>query len=130
MRTTILAIAMLALPAFAGGPFATPAACSKVVELAPILLDGWENYGPPFPAVSAYKDCMGRVHIRGGVRNGGGGTAFVLPEGFRPDGHEIFVAATSAYRPATVYVTVDGQVTIIGDKNFVSLSGISYRVAP
>lgn len=125
-----LAVVLFALSqSVIAGPFPAPGQCARIVEIPIQLENGWENYGSPMKPATFYKDCYGVVRLAGGVRNGTTTAAFRLPAGYRPEGHEIFPAATTSYRNAAVYITAEGYVDIVGTSDYVSLSGITFRAA-
>lgn len=130
LRISALCATLAFGAAVAAGPFATtPASCNRVTEITPTLLNGWQNYGATMKPFVVSKDCMGTVRLAGGLKGGVSQGAFELPPGFRPTHHEIFPAATTTYRHATVYITADGGVTLVGDNTYISLSGITFRAA-
>lgn len=105
--------------------------CISVPEIPATLINGWENYGPPFKPASFYKDCFGIVRLSGGIKHEkpeGGGTAFTLPEAYRPMGHEIYATGGTGYR-GDVYITPDGGVLPVGKwvGTLTSLSGMTFR---
>ena len=62
--------------------------------ITPTLNAGWTLYAGGEPA-SYRKDSMGTVYVRGLVTSAAGGTAFVLPAGYRPDSPASFASALS-----------------------------------
>ncbi len=121
------ALALLGLPAVAG------AACT----LTP---DTWHepdlsprsNYGdPPAWAHAAYtKDALGYVHLRGFVSGGWGDdqSIFTLPDGYRPEGTEMFPPGTnSGTNENRIDVQADGAVVVHRSNSaWFSLSGIVF----
>jgi hypothetical protein len=111
---------------------------------------GWEEYGPPFPGASYYRDNEGVVHLAGVVKSFGGGSdpnvtpnqcassseapavtpppIFVLPASDRPaDRHDFAVDSNGSL--GVVDVLPSGQVVCesgSGDRS-VSLDGITFR---
>jgi hypothetical protein len=104
-----------------------PDECVNIPELPLILINGWENYGPPFKPATYYKDCFGIVRLSGAIRRttGTSESPFVMPEGYRPGGHEVY---SIGYR-SELYITPDGSVTVLGRDagEFTSFSGITFR---
>lgn len=130
MKTALLALAFLAMPALAAGP------CRPPEEIPAQLINGWQNYGGPFKPASYSKDCVGVIRLSGGIRNpalmgtpGGvapanfSSVAFVLPVAYRAGGYEIFPTAMGG----DVHLPIDGSVVIVGGSSELTmLSGITY----
>jgi hypothetical protein len=122
----------------------------------PAFQNGWRNFGGALPGNSYpwatagfYKDPYGVVHLKGLVEAtagtpaaGPGNIIFTLPDGYRPDGHEVFAAiASDGFARITInrtiwlpdlwrgdYTNVGGRVILeVGSTGWVSLSGISFR---
>lgn len=130
LRIAAACFGFAALTALAAGPFSTtPASCNKTNDIVPPLMNGWENYGVTMKTLIVSKDCMGIVRFAGGLKGGANELAFQLPPGYRPTAHEIFPAATTTYRAATVYVTPDGWVSLVGNNTYISISGITFKAA-
>lgn len=67
------------------------------VVTAPTLLNSWVNFGSSFANAGYYKDTLGRVHLRGVLKDGTTtpGTAFfTLPAGYRPSAELLFTTFT------------------------------------
>jgi len=110
--------------------------------IAPTLLNSWVNYGNGIVGDAGYyKDALGRVHIKGVIKDGTATAStvlFQLPAGYRP-GHEVVCnvrasnTTESAEGAARVDIETDGDVVIIGGDVsgfgtgcYVSLDGISF----
>lgn len=77
--------------------------------LTPTLLNGWENYGAPFPPAQ-YRRIDNRVYLRGLIRYGiTGQSAFILPEGFRPMYQHILPVITNVISLDTITTTMTGS---------------------
>lgn len=117
----ILASFLLAATTACAGPF------KGVTHHDVAFLNGWENYGSDTQPVTYSKDAFGVVRIRGVMKNGAQGVAFVLPPGFRPAAREHFLCF-STEKDGSAYVTPAGEVIV--DYQFsnmaFSLSGISF----
>jgi hypothetical protein len=105
------------------GPFATPSWTTAPLQ------NSWVSYDNGFAPPAYYKDVFGRVFLRGMMRSGtvnAGVSAFILPVGFRPVYHHIFVcSATSAF--GEVRVLTDGSVSVaVGNNTWISLDNISF----
>ena len=94
----------------------------------------WYNLGFGTNTAAFYKDPLGRVHLRGTVKEDGQcpgevHTIFVLPVGYRPAVIEIHaVVSNDAFGRATIHP--DGQVRPdVGSGASFSLDGISFRAA-
>ena len=128
----LIPLLFLALPAFAQGPFPTPAC--KTVTVYPTMYYGWENYGQGWQPLTVSKDCLGYVHITGGLKNGTTSFAFNLPPGFEPGYNLIFPAWSGGEYErsfASVHVSSGGHVDLSGYNGnlFFSVSGISFKAA-
>lgn len=81
--------------------------------LTPTLLNGWANFGDPYPPVQFHKSEDGKVYIRGAVSGGSAGTViFLLPADYRPFHTERFICA-GLDDPTTIEVTSEGEVKAI-----------------
>lgn len=115
------------------GVLPTPVQNTPFVEPfnAPTLINSWVNFGGGVQTDAGYyKDPFGIVHLRGLIKTGViGAAAFVLPPGYRPFARELFaVNSNDAYGSCVVDAT--GNVTpSVGNNNFVSLAGITFRAA-
>lgn len=96
--------------------------------IAATLMNGWQNYGGNFAPAGYYKDALGFVHLRGGIRNGSiPNTAFQLPAGFRPHYSQAYAQYSASDTLARIDVVTSGNVNInSGNNAFVSLEGISF----
>jgi hypothetical protein len=135
MKQLLLA-AMLAVPliASAEGPFPAPArgnAVAKAAPMAPVLQNGWTNYGQVMLPAGFYKTADGIVHLEGGVRDGTSSMIFQLPEGYRPQGLITFMGSGTSNH-VEIVITTDGTVNVssVAHNALVSLNGIYFRAAP
>ena len=101
------------------------------------VLNGWYPYdGVRYSSGEYYKDSTGTVHLAGmlagGVMNAGT-PLFVLPKGYRPTYHNIYIAACSdggaIISPAAVAVSPDGTVSVnrAPQNGYLSIAGITFR---
>lgn len=124
----------------AGNLFATVARLKAELDrrqtseawIAPTLLNSWTNLGAPYAGAGYYKDPLGRVHLRGVVKNGtsGEGVAiFILPTGYIPANRHMFASIGGANSLARIDVETTGRVsaTVVSNNTFLSLDGISFR---
>jgi hypothetical protein len=96
----------------------------------PTFLNSWVNFGGIWTDAGYYKDSLGRVHLRGLVKDGVGAVIFNLPAGYRPATNEMFMALSNG-AVARVDVGLSGNVALsLGSASSLSLSGISFRAAP
>lgn len=100
---------------------------------APVLTNGWVNYGAPWDNASYTKDGSMNVSITGLVKFGTISTdsaaaqIFNLPIGFRPRGPLIYTVDSNG-GPARMNVLPTGQVYAqSGTNGYMSLSGIVFR---
>jgi hypothetical protein len=109
------------------------AAATQQSWQAPTLLNSWVNYGSTLATAEYYKDSIGRVHLKGTVKNGvttSGTTMFTLPAGYRPNALLIFTTiGGSSHVLSRVDVDSAGNVMFNrgGDNAYLSLDGISFR---
>lgn len=107
------------------------------VWIAPTLLNTWVDYGSGHSPIGYYKDALGRVHIRGLIRDGTDTALtdlFALPAGYRPAYRMIFGCVMSnaadedtSDNIARVDVAADGTVEIVhADCIWLALDGISF----
>lgn len=101
---------------------------------APTLLNSWVNFGGVYSNAGYYKDPLGRVHLRGLVKNGTiPADIFVLPTGFRPSGSLLFRTYSdngAADVLAVVNIEADGSVVALRGNNAAwGLNGISFTAA-
>ncbi len=102
---------------------------------SPTRLAGGASYNP----ARFYKDPLGIVHLSGGMSGGTlRGTAFTLPEGYRPVGVALFTVLSTDGAggsgnivPACFFVFRNGTAYVQngGSDAFVSLEGITFRAA-
>lgn len=115
----------------AGRPLMTPEDWHSVGAAGePAFQNSWANYDTAnFNAAGYYKDPLGRVWLRGLVKDGTGPVIFTLPAGYRPYRTEIHVCSSnSAYGEARVNVA--GEVVFqVGSNTWISLDGITFRAA-
>lgn len=93
------------------------------------LENGWVDVSAAtFGPAAFYKDSVGRVHLRGNVKNGSS-AIFTLPPGYRPEFDQRHAAdSTGAY--GNIVVSSSGRVVkLTGSGPSWSLSGISFRAA-
>jgi hypothetical protein len=101
--------------------------------------NGWHDYGLAYNPTRYYKDPFGIVHLSGGMSGGTlRGTAFTLPEGYRPCGVALFAVLSTDggggagnIVPASFWIYKNGQAYVQngGSNAFVSLEGITFRAA-
>jgi S-layer family protein len=101
----------------------------------PPFQNGWGNSGG-FGRAGFFKDALGIVHLKGTLSGPGNGTAFTLPEGYRP-AEALFlpVAGTTGGPAIAAYLVIqpepDGRLQPVG-AGFVAcdvgLDGLSFRV--
>jgi hypothetical protein len=107
----------------------------------------WTNFGAGHNSLAFYKDALGRVHLKGLIKDGwtfddgndisgvtSCGQIFQLPAGYRPAVREVYATITydsSGIRTARVNIDGDGLVWAAEDANraWLSLDGISFRAA-
>jgi hypothetical protein len=92
------------------------------------LKNGWTSAGSHFGAPGYAKDSLGVVHLRGGLKNGFGDPAFVLPKGLRPT-HELALPVyTYADTEGSLIIAPNGNVAPLGSNanSYTSLAGISF----
>lgn len=101
--------------------------------IAPTLLNSWVNYGLGH-ADTAYYKFLGRVYLKGLVKNGtvsttSTGSIFVLPSEYRPAEKELFGVNANGVI-GNIAVDTDGSVRMeAGSNAYVALNGISFRAA-
>jgi hypothetical protein len=95
----------------------------------PTLLNGWVQFGAPYPTVQYYKDSIGVVHLRGCVKSGTIGIPItVLPVGYRP-GYSCSFSTPSNTGVGIMVVQTDGTIMpAVGSNSSLLLDGISFRV--
>jgi hypothetical protein len=95
--------------------------------VAPVLLNGWVNFGPDHPEAGFLKTDDGFVVLRGLVKNGPiPSDLFVLPAGFRPT-RILHIATVSNGLFAYVRVFPDGTVDApSGSATWFSLDGVQF----
>jgi hypothetical protein len=110
-----------------------PSGGTPVVEAwqTPTFTNSWANFGGGYNPAGYFKDNSGVVHLRGLVRSSVLGAAiFTLPNTHRPPGRAIF-SVMSNNLAARVDVLNNGQVVpVSGSSAWISLEGITFRVAP
>jgi len=80
--------------------------------IAPVLRNDWVNYGGGYPEAGYYKDDLGRVHVKGMIKDGTIGTnAFYFPVGYRPK-DVTYSAGSSNINFALVRVFPDGSFRV------------------
>lgn len=97
----------------------------------PTLLNSWVAYDTD--EVSFYKDCIGRIHLRGRVAGGSNSSILlILPDGYRPSQYiELFASQNSNSNIARIGIFTDGTVRIYYDSfsTYISLGLIEFREA-
>lgn len=93
------------------------------------LAAGWSNtFGSPYPAVQYLLDNNGYVHVKGTV-NGGAGTIFTLPAGYRPATDTLLFPTIANGATGRLEVTSAGVVTLAtGTATSVDLSPIYFPI--
>jgi hypothetical protein len=95
--------------------------------IAPVLGNGWVNFGSGYAEAKYMKDNLGFVHLRGMVKSGNiGASIFTLPVGFRPSATLNFVVASNGLAK---YLRVFANGTIVSQSatnEWIDLSGISF----
>ena len=101
------------------------------------FLNGWINFGGLQATAAYYKDSLGRVHLKGLVKDGTCKKAiFILPVGYRPTEKLLFGTESggSGGSHGRIDIIADGEVftgnpsTGAGcDSTWMSLNGISFR---
>lgn len=96
----------------------------------PAFQNAWVNFGGAYETAGFFKDTLGRVHLKGLVKDGVIGAAiFTLPAGYRPPLSQLFaVPSNDAY--GHIRITGAGVVEApVGDNTWVAIDGISFSVA-
>ncbi len=90
-------------------------------------VNGWEDYGSPYPPGGYRKLASGLVILRGLIRNGTANSIIAtLPAGYRPD-HQHLFAVQSNHALGRVDVRTNGEVVMRdGVTTWISLSTLSY----
>ena len=101
-------------------------------ETAPVLLNGWTNYGNGFKTAGYYKDKQRIVHLSGMLNNNtpANTVLFNLPLPYRPAGGSLIVTVPNNLTNFTsVTINSNGNITCSGNavSGFISLDGISFR---
>jgi hypothetical protein len=99
--------------------------------VAPTLLNSWVNIGGGYSTAGYYKDPLGRVHLKGGIKDGTlTQPAFTLPVECRPSERLWFSAIAfngASYIVGALDIQTDGDVVpYIGDTEEFWLNGISF----
>jgi len=120
--------------ALAGTFTDAPELVDKLGDNCTATTPGWKNQSPDVNnRAGYYRDPVGIVHLRGGVRNCNATTFTILtlPPGFRPGKLEHQLANQNDTDETIVTIEAGGAVrnAEITD-NFVSLDGLSFRCAP
>jgi hypothetical protein len=98
----------------------------------------WKHNGNDYAPAGFWKDGHGIVHLQGSVEhvqeavaNNPSNTVFILPEGYRPDGHRVFPVENEAAASKIDYVEIfeDGRVAAHtnAETSYMSLDGIDFR---
>lgn len=93
---------------------------------APTLLNSWVQHST-LQTVDYFKDSLGVVHLRGGIKNGTINTAaFTLPSGYRPSGLIVFAVPSNDVF-GLLQVTTAGDVKpAVGSNAYFSLDGVTF----
>jgi hypothetical protein len=96
----------------------------------PAFAGTWVNYGSTYDTAAFYKDPLGRVHIKGLVKDGTvHTTVFTLPDGYKPTADLLFVV-TSNDAFAVLTVRSSGAVAhSAGGSNVYLQLNVSFRAA-
>jgi hypothetical protein len=121
-----------------GGNVVIAGKIENEADQTPTFAGTWANYGVGYQGAKYYKDKESRVHLSGGVANSvnvNSSVIFTLPVGYRPASHLTFHVDTISGTSARITVLSSGEVTYYssnsnsnGEYQYVSLSGISFRV--
>jgi hypothetical protein len=98
----------------------------------------WKNYEDGYAPAGFYKDGQGIVHLQGSVSHQAGGPVsgatraiFILPEGYRPEGHRVFLVEDEGEQARVDYVEIleSGRVVArnADETSYMSLDGIQFR---
>lgn len=117
------------VPADAAGGGGSVEAWREVGALGePAFQNSWANFGGAFNTAAFRKDSMGRVHLKGLVKNGApaSATMFTLPLGYRPVGQALFaVVANNTF--GRLDIPISGGLSLqVGASAFVSLDGVAF----
>jgi len=95
---------------------------------APVLDNGWINFGSDYNTAGYFKDSNGIVHLRGLIKDGiYNYFIFRLPSGYRPSAKEVQMVI-SDNTLGRVDIRPDGGVYMMaGSTNWISLDGITFR---
>ena len=90
-------------------------------------INGWSNYGSPYPVGSYWRDEQNVVHLSGLITGGSSGTiAFSLPVEYRPPTGTLQFSTVANGVFGQIAINISGEVTITGASN-VSLDGITFK---
>ena len=93
------------------------------------LQNSWVHHSSSYNQPSYFKDDLGFVHLRGGLKDGASASVAIttLPSGFRPTA-TIILAAARATAQESVKITSGGIVNISngGDTSLSFLDGVSF----
>jgi microcystin-dependent protein len=95
----------------------------------PAFTNSWVNYGSPYGNLMFRKDPLGKVQLRGAVKNGTlGSSIFTLPTGYRPPAGTIvsFVSYTSATTFAAWQIAPDGTVSCYYRNDFCDAAVVEF----
>jgi hypothetical protein len=100
--------------------------------IAPVLLNGFGNYGNGYASVGFYKDKENRVHLRGLANTAGNPLSqaiFNLPAGYRPStSGRLIMMVGNNNGMARIDILANGDVQVqSGSTGWFSLDGISFR---
>ncbi len=80
--------------------------------ISPTLLNGWVASGGSHQVAEYRKDVMGRITLRGAIKNGTAKTAFTLPAGYRPASRRNFAVTIYNNNTTRCVVQTSGNVDI------------------
>jgi microcystin-dependent protein len=95
----------------------------------PAFTNGWINYGGVYGNLMFRKDPLGKVQLRGAVKNGTlGSSIFTLPAGYRPPTGTIvsFMSYTSATTYAAFQLAPDGTVSCYYRNDFCDAAVVEF----
>lgn len=95
----------------------------------PSLGNSWVNFGGSYATAAYYKDGLGRVYLRGTIKDGSiPGVVFTLPAGYRPAAQLRFgVMSHGAFGRVDVYANGDVEVNLPSTNSSLSLDQVHFR---
>ena len=99
----------------------------------PAFANSWVNHSSTYNSAGFYRDVLERVWLRGFIKSGTiGQTAFILPDGYRPQKTEVLQAISDNGAATLVsYVSIDTAGLVkpaIGANGWFSLDGLSFKL--